>query len=332
MARRPFASLLAVSGVGLALGLALLVVAFPRPLQDALAHCTQTGRVCLQLLMIGQVGGSPLLLLAILTLLGWSIRRGWHAGRDQWRATCAGLARLRAAGLAAPATDLRALCADLGLADGIEVVTCGAPVALCHGLWRPRILCSTGLLALLEPAELKAVLCHERAHLRRRDPLRLLVARSLAAGLPFLPVLGELAAALPVAQELAADQAVLREQGRDGLGWALLAITAAQGAALDRLPLVAGIGGALDARLDQISGMPVVSARLSVGALVRTLLVLGCGLLALVLSRVVVWPAAAAAPAGDTMALLGRCLGIVGAWAGLCWFLLLATAWRSDQR
>lgn len=44
--------------------------------------------------------------------------------------------------------------------------------AFTHGLLRPRIYMSKGLLSSLESAERKAVFLHELCHRRRRDPLR----------------------------------------------------------------------------------------------------------------------------------------------------------------
>ena len=45
--RRPFASLLAVAGLGMVLAAALLLVAFPPPpLGDALRRCSESGNLC----------------------------------------------------------------------------------------------------------------------------------------------------------------------------------------------------------------------------------------------------------------------------------------------
>jgi beta-lactamase regulating signal transducer with metallopeptidase domain len=162
----------------------------------------------------------------------------------------------------------------------VDVIASDHPIALCHGLWRPRIWLSTGALAVLGPAELRALLGHERVHRRRRDPLRLLVARAVAAAFPHLPVLRELAATLPVAQELAADRAVIRAGARDALGRALLTIVEGNGA-LEMPALATGMVSCLDARIDQLTGAPVVLPRLSRRALVRTGVALGGGLLLL---------------------------------------------------
>src|SRR2546421_8523116 len=69
------------------------------------------------------------------------------------------------------------------------MVATGEAFAVTHGLRRPRILLSTGLVEALDAAELTAVLVHERHHLWRWDPLRLLAARLLAGYGWFLPLL-----------------------------------------------------------------------------------------------------------------------------------------------
>src|SRR5207245_10870440 len=61
--------------------------------------------------------------------------------------------------------------------------------------------------------ELRAVLRHERCHLLRRDPLRLVVARYFAAGLYVIPVVDELVGFYTLEKEIAADQEAVRAAG-----------------------------------------------------------------------------------------------------------------------
>ncbi len=62
---------------------------------------------------------------------------------------------------------------------GVEYITSAAPSAFCAGALRPRVYITDSLVQLLNPLALAAVIAHERAHARRRDPLR----RSLLAAL-----------------------------------------------------------------------------------------------------------------------------------------------------
>jgi Zn-dependent protease with chaperone function len=103
-------------------------------------------------------------------------------------------------GLASQADSLR-------LSGRVTVVQDGDAYAFAAGLARPRIWLSSGLLALLDEAELAAVLRHERHHLRQRDPLRVWLARSLAHGLFFVPVAGVLRDHYLEAKEREADAA-----------------------------------------------------------------------------------------------------------------------------
>ena len=102
---------------------------------------------------------------------------------------------------------------SLELAGRIDVVRDPRPFSFCYWFRRPRICLSTGLVKRLDDPELRAVLLHERYHLRQRDPLRLVVARYFAAGLYVVPVVEELVEYYTVQKEVAADQAAVRAMG-----------------------------------------------------------------------------------------------------------------------
>src|SRR5262249_38376072 len=71
----------------------------------------------------------------------------------------------------------------LGLADRVDVVADARPFSFTYWFRRPRICLSTALVQRLSNDELRAVLMHERYHLRQRDPLRLVVSRYFAAAM-----------------------------------------------------------------------------------------------------------------------------------------------------
>jgi beta-lactamase regulating signal transducer with metallopeptidase domain len=81
---------------------------------------------------------------------------------------------------------------------------------------------STGLVDVLDGAELTAVLVHERHHLWRRDPLWLLAARLLSGYGWFLPLLGWYTRRLALHRELAADRAATTRAGVAAVAGALL--------------------------------------------------------------------------------------------------------------
>jgi Zn-dependent protease with chaperone function len=92
---------------------------------------------------------------------------------------------------------------------GALVLEDGRPRAFCAGLLRPRVYVSAGALDLLDDAALRAVLAHEHAHARRRDPLRLACGRVLARALFVLPGLGQLHRSQLALAELSADESAI---------------------------------------------------------------------------------------------------------------------------
>ena len=109
----------------------------------------------------------------------------------------------------------------------VQVVPTDKVLCFCMGLLRPRIVVSTGLVELLDQAELNAVLAHEASHQRRRDPLRLLVANVTMRGLFMVPVLPDLARAARVTTEVEADAAAVDRCGNSNLIRALKAVLGA---------------------------------------------------------------------------------------------------------
>jgi hypothetical protein len=104
-----------------------------------------------------------------------------------------------------------------------RLVESPVPEAFCAGHLRPHVYVSRGAVEKLSPVELGAVVTHELHHVRRRDPLRLLLARSLADGLFFIPLLRRTSERYAALGELAADEATVRRLGaRAPLASALL--------------------------------------------------------------------------------------------------------------
>lgn len=103
---------------------------------------------------------------------------------------------------------------------GIEGTDC---TAFCAGLLRPRVYLTSGAVDTLSRRELEAVLVHEATHARRRDPLRRLVARSVADIWLFLPVLRWWTTRWMEHAELIADRAALARTDPDAVAGALWA-------------------------------------------------------------------------------------------------------------
>jgi hypothetical protein len=140
-----------------------------------------------------------------------------------------------------------------------------SPVAFCTGFLWPTVFVSDGLLSRLEPAELDAVLVHERHHAERRDPLRRIVMSAMRDVLFFLPLLEWWIAARVVESELAADRRALAEVGLRPLAAALWVT----GNAVP-LPVMAGFMGATAIRAAQLIGTPLPARPASRWAVVQS--------------------------------------------------------------
>lgn len=84
--------------------------------------------------------------------------------------------------------------------------------AFTVGLDAPRVYVARELLSQLSEQEVIAVLAHEAAHLRRRDPLRVAAFRFLACMLFWIPALRRLSDDMADEVEILADDAASRGQ------------------------------------------------------------------------------------------------------------------------
>jgi Zn-dependent protease with chaperone function len=221
--------------------------------------------------------------LGLLVLVSW---RAVRSVRRQRQHTGMALEPLLSCRSVPASADLADLLRALHLETCTQVVDLETPVAMCYGLVRPRLVLSAGLARGLSRAELEAVVRHERAHLRRRDPLRLILIRALADAVPAVPVLREAAEAVATAQELAADRDAMAAVGADALGSALLKVGDALGPLHGRGAAI-GAFSTIDARIDQLLGIPPprlspAPAAISVALVVLLLSPLLCLLLPLV--------------------------------------------------
>jgi Zn-dependent protease with chaperone function len=117
---------------------------------------------------------------------------------------------------------------------GAVLVEHSEPVAYCVAGRHPTVILSTGALQALEPAELSAVLAHERAHLAGRHHRLLALARIGCLVLPFLPLMRDADAQVARLVEMHADDAAARTSDPRSLAAALvvLATGASPGPAL----------------------------------------------------------------------------------------------------
>jgi hypothetical protein len=132
-----------------------------------------------------------------------------------------------------------------------RLIETSQPQAFCAGYLAPQVHLSRGAVEQLSREELRAVVGHELHHARRRDPLRLLLARSLADGLFFIPLLRRSSERYAALGELAADEAAVRQLGgrRPPLASALLKLSPPR-------PQPTSVVGIAPERVDHLMGDP----------------------------------------------------------------------------
>ena len=137
-------------------------------------------------------------------------------------------------------------------------------VAFCAGLWRPRLYVSLGAVGRLAADELAAVLAHEDAHARRRDPLRGLLRRAGADVLFFAPLVRHWDHRRRLRAELAADRAAVGHAGAPALAGALLGMVAAAPTGVTAFGPTSA-GHAIDVRIAALTATPTPTDPVPVG-------------------------------------------------------------------
>ncbi|MBI3568870.1 MAG: M48 family metalloprotease [Gemmatimonadetes bacterium] len=132
-----------------------------------------------------------------------------NRSRAAWRQSV--ITRVLAVELPPADAPLSVAAARVGLDPARLRVVGGLPnPAFTTGWWRPRVFVARDLPSRLSLDELEAVLAHEAEHVRRRDPLRLFLLRTLAAVLFWLPAIRRLVDDLGDEVEITADDAAAR--------------------------------------------------------------------------------------------------------------------------
>jgi len=112
-----------------------------------------------------------------------------------------------------------------GLGD-VRVLAVDKPLAYCLPGIRGMVVLSEGALATLSPAEVSAILRHERTHLRARHDLVLEAFIAVHTAFPRLVRSGSALHAVRLLVELLADDAAVRAAGPGPLARALVACAA----------------------------------------------------------------------------------------------------------
>ncbi len=125
--------------------------------------------------------------------------------------------------------DLRDLARECDLEGRVLLVRHVAPFAFTGGWLHPVVVLSTTLCDALSRDELRAILWHEKYHVLRRDPLKVLLATSITDGFFYAPLVAEVTRWYESAKELAADAWAVAHMGTElGLAGALVKLARRQ--------------------------------------------------------------------------------------------------------
>lgn len=103
------------------------------------------------------------------------------------------------------------------------IVSHPIPLAITMGLMQPKVVLSTGLMNLLNENEIEAVIAHEMAHLKSRDPLTIFFMTLCSSTIWYIPILKWMNKQYRIMKELAADDyAIEKQETTVHLGSALL--------------------------------------------------------------------------------------------------------------
>jgi beta-lactamase regulating signal transducer with metallopeptidase domain len=182
---------------------------------------------------------AAIVLVAGASMLAIAVRAGWLAAT-----TTRALATLPRALMP---QSLQAAARRAGIAR-LRCLAGSDRTAFCAGLLRPRVYVTIATAEQLNTNELDAVLAHEAAHARRRDPLRRLLTRAAADVMFWFPLLRWWLRTHVENAEIHADKAAIDHAGRQGLAAAMLA-------AASQPPVAApAMGGATETRIAHLLG------------------------------------------------------------------------------
>ncbi len=106
---------------------------------------------------------------------------------------------------------LRTLADKLQLQNKIVLFEHIKPQAFCFGIRNPRIYISSGLVKLMNRAELEGILRHEKYHLEHRDTITLLLASVTESVFLFFPVVSDFIRIYRAQREVEADKAAIAQ-------------------------------------------------------------------------------------------------------------------------
>jgi Zn-dependent protease with chaperone function len=148
------------------------------------------------------------------------------------------------------------------LSGGSLVLDHPAAAAYCLPGGAPRVVLTSGALAVLDREELAAVLAHEQAHLTERHDLVVLPFAAWSVALRWLPTVRRSRGAVDALVEMVADDRACTHCDRTALACALARFGTSNAAAPAGALAAAGPAGATLQRVHRLLDPPARSARL----------------------------------------------------------------------
>ncbi|MFK0112128.1 M56 family metallopeptidase [Streptomyces sp. NPDC091217] len=145
----------------------------------------------------------------VLLPLGWLARCAWLAGRARGRQL-----------------DMLALVGEPAPQYGATIVDHGIPAVYCLPGRHSRVVVTRGALDVLSEAQLRAVLEHERAHIKGRHHVPRLLVDAFARAFRGLPLARHAKEQTLLLLEMIADDRTLRHHSRDALATAMCEVAA----------------------------------------------------------------------------------------------------------
>ena len=199
--------------VSMVTALVLAGLTLAMPVETMAGHLVHIVEACAHVLH-GTTGGSGLATFPTIALSAAVATVLWVVACVFAEVIRASRARLRHAGALAIVGSYRA---DLG----VTVVNDASAAIYCLPGRAPQVVTTSGALAKLSPAHLKAALAHERAHIAGRHDLVVAGAAALVRALPIVPLFAVAHEEVCRLVEMLADDAAGRHYDRTSVAGAL---------------------------------------------------------------------------------------------------------------
>lgn len=111
--------------------------------------------------------------------------------------------------------ELQKIAWGLRIENKVRVINDHKPLAICFGIFQPKIYISSGLLKIVNNGELRVILAHEKYHLESRDNLLMLIAFVIQSFFPFFPIIKDFIKHYRIQRELEADTYAITNQNEN---------------------------------------------------------------------------------------------------------------------